>query len=131
MPPSAPLLFPADPAGLLDVLAAEALGPGSVLWLNEAQDYLTGPTGEAVAAALLRRLDGEGPFVVVATLWPEHLEALRDAGHGHSNGGGFRHGSPDQHRLSRALLAQAAYVHVPRTFAESLESARELACEDD
>ncbi|MFE1174289.1 tetratricopeptide repeat protein [Streptomyces sp. NPDC058773] len=128
VPPDVPLLFPADAAGLLDVLAAEALGPGSVLWLNEAQDYLTGPTGEAVAAALLRRLDGEGPLVVVATLWPEHLKTLRDAGHG--NGGGFRHGSPDQHRLSRALLAQAAYVHVPRTFAEALESARELACED-
>ncbi|MEU1421213.1 sel1 repeat family protein [Kitasatospora sp. NPDC005751] len=128
MPPNAPLFFPADQTGLLDVLAAEALGPGSVLWLNEAQDYLTGPTGEAVAAALLRRLDGEGPFVVVATLWPEHLETLRDTDH--SYGSGSRPGSPDQHRLSRALLAQAAYVHVPRTFADALESARELASED-
>ncbi|QLH20564.1 sel1 repeat family protein [Streptomyces sp. Rer75] len=128
--PDVLLLFPVDPAGLLDVLAAEALGPGSVLWLNEAQDYLTGPRGEAVAAALLRRLDGEGPLAVVATLRPEHLETLRGAGHCHSHGGGFRHGGPDQHWLSRALLAQAAYVHVPRTFAEGLESARELACED-
>ncbi|MEV5877985.1 sel1 repeat family protein [Streptomyces sp. NPDC052101] len=130
VPPEVPLLFPADSAGLLDVLAAEALEPGSVLWLNEAQDYLSGPTGEAVAAALLRRLDGVGPFVVVATLWPEHLETLRDAGHGRNNGGGFCYGSPDQHRLARALLAQAAYVHVPRTFAEALESARELARQD-
>ncbi|WP_371630053.1 sel1 repeat family protein [Streptomyces sp. NBC_00341] len=130
VPPNVLLLFPADPAGLLDVLAAEALEPGSVLWLNEAQDYLTGPTGEAVAAALLRRLDGKGPLVVVATLWPEHLKTLRDAGHGHSTGGGFRDSGPDQNRLSRALLAQATYVHVPRTFADALELVTELACQD-
>ncbi|MCZ1001232.1 hypothetical protein O1M63_29265 [Streptomyces mirabilis] len=55
------LLFPATADDLLAALAADALGQRSVLWLNEAQDYLDGPAGEAVAAALLRRLDADGP----------------------------------------------------------------------
>ncbi|WP_328743781.1 hypothetical protein OHT57_00385 [Streptomyces sp. NBC_00285] len=49
------LLFPTDADSLLAALAADVLSPRSVLWLNEAQDYLDGPVGEAAAAALLRR----------------------------------------------------------------------------
>ncbi|MEU9879722.1 hypothetical protein [Streptomyces phaeochromogenes] len=33
------LIFPADSEGLLAALAADALGPRTVLWLNEAHDY--------------------------------------------------------------------------------------------
>ncbi|MFI8933840.1 sel1 repeat family protein [Streptomyces sp. NPDC053474] len=114
------LLFPADTDSLLATLAADALPPRTVLWLNEAQQYLTDPQGEAAAAALLRRLDGEGPLVVIATLWPEHAEALtRPASH-----------SGDAHRHARALLAQAHWVDLPRTFAADLDAARTAAAGD-
>ncbi|MFF1305870.1 sel1 repeat family protein [Streptomyces sp. NPDC058307] len=115
------LFFPADPAGLLEALAADALRPGSVLWLNEAQDFLAGPDGEAVAAALLRRLDRDGPFLVVATLWPDHRESLTAT---------VPFGEQDSHRQARALLAQAHRVVVPRSFAGSLEAVRDAARDD-
>lgn len=115
------LLFPADPAGLLEALAADALRPGSVLWLNEAQDYLAGPDGEAVAAALLRRLDRDGPLLVVATLWPDHRESLTAT---------VPFGQQDAHRQARTLLAQAHRVAVPRSFAGSLEAVRDAARDD-
>ncbi|WP_138957690.1 sel1 repeat family protein [Streptomyces sp. YIM 121038] len=114
------LLFPADTDSLLATLAADALPPRTVLWLNEAQHHLTDPQGEAAAAALLRRLDGEGPLVVIATLWPEHAEALtRPASH-----------SGDAHRHARALLSQAHWVDLSRTFASDLDAARAAAAED-
>ncbi|QEV57763.1 sel1 repeat family protein [Streptomyces spectabilis] len=114
------LLFPADADSLLAVLAAAALPPRTVLWLNEAQDYLADARGEAAAAALLRRLDGEGPLLVIATLWPEHAEALtRPATH-----------ARDAHRHARALLAQAHWVDLPRSFAGDLDAARAAAAED-
>ncbi|MGA5559463.1 hypothetical protein [Streptomyces lavendulocolor] len=70
------LLFPASADDLLAALAAGALGQRSVLWLNEAQNYLNGPAGETVTAALLRRLNGDGPFIAPATLWPDYDKAL-------------------------------------------------------
>ncbi|MEU7408955.1 tetratricopeptide repeat protein [Streptomyces sp. NPDC042638] len=115
------LLLPADADGLLAALAADALGPRSVLWLNEAQDYLTGPSGEAVAAALLRRLDADGPFLVIATLWPNYNEDLTDAP---------TPGADDPHRQARALLAQAHYIHLPDSFADALDAVRRAADHD-
>ncbi|GAA0696334.1 hypothetical protein GCM10009548_81040 [Streptomyces malaysiensis subsp. malaysiensis] len=115
------LFFPADAAGLLEALAADALQPGSVLWLNEAQDYLIGPGGEAVAAALLRRLDRDGPFLVMATLWPDHRESFTAT---------VPFGAQDPHRQARTLLAQAHRVVVPRTFAGSLDAVRDAAWDD-
>ncbi|GGR82685.1 hypothetical protein Snoj_40490 [Streptomyces nojiriensis] len=120
VPDSFDLAFPGDADSLLAVLAADALPPRSVLWLNEAQHHLAGPQGEAVAAALQRRLDGDGPLLVIATLWPEYAEALtRPAPH-----------FEDVHRHARALLAQAQWVDLPRTFAEDLDAARAGAAWD-
>ncbi|AEY93241.1 hypothetical protein SHJG_7975 [Streptomyces hygroscopicus subsp. jinggangensis 5008] len=118
LPDDFQLLFPTDADSLLAALAADVLGPHTVLWLDEAQHYLDGPGGEAVATALLRRLDAAGPFIVLATLWPEYDETLStvpDAG------------APDPHRQARALLAQAHYVHVPSSFSEHLDAVRHLA----
>ncbi|MEU5798339.1 sel1 repeat family protein [Streptomyces sp. NPDC047813] len=115
------LFFPADPAGLLEGLAADVLRPGTVLWLDEAQDYLGGPEGEAVASALLRRLDRDGPFPVVATLWPDHRAALTAP---------VPFGQHDSHRQARTLLAQAQRVVVPRSFAGTLEAVRDAAGDD-
>ncbi|MBT2487178.1 hypothetical protein J7E96_01205 [Streptomyces sp. ISL-96] len=100
------LVFPKDTDSLLSVLAADALAPRTVLWLNEAQGFLSGHSGEAAAVALRRQLERRGPVVIIATLWPEHhrtLTRLDDNG-------------KDPHKQARALLAQADLFHVPNAF---------------
>ncbi|MFJ7175466.1 hypothetical protein ACIQXA_03310 [Streptomyces massasporeus] len=58
----------------------DRVGPYTVVWLNEAQEYLHpgGDGGERVAAklrALLADMD-RAPVLVLATLWPEHHSTL-------------------------------------------------------
>ncbi|MBL1087523.1 hypothetical protein JK359_37240 [Streptomyces actinomycinicus] len=120
MPNDFQLFFPTDADSLLAMLAADALGPRTVLWLNEAQHYLDGSADEAAAAALLRRLDADGPFVALATLWPDHDKALTTASTS----------SDDPHRQARALLSQAHYVHLPSSFAEHLDAVRHAVSHD-
>ncbi|MFF3767581.1 hypothetical protein ACFYYR_26360 [Streptomyces sp. NPDC001922] len=116
------MLCPADGDGLLAALAADAVDPGTVVWLDEAQDYLTGPAGEAVAAGLLRRLDGDGPLIVIATLWPDRYRDLTTAP---------RKGDlSDPHRHTRILLEQAYNAPVPDTFADGLDAVRAAAGHD-
>ncbi|MFJ5657501.1 sel1 repeat family protein [Streptomyces microflavus] len=111
------LLYPAGPDSLLAALAADAIGPRTVLWLNEAQRYLDGAVGEAAAAALLRRLDQNGPALVIATLWPEHDHDLTAA--------------PDTHPHAQALLAQAYRTDVPLSFdGHDLTAVRDKARSD-
>ncbi|MFD5514957.1 sel1 repeat family protein [Streptomyces sp. NPDC127066] len=121
VPGGSPLLFPADAEGLLAALDADVLGPGSVLWLNEAQDYLTDPVGETVAAALLRRLDAEDPLLVIATLWPDYDQTLTTLP---------SPGSDDPHRQARALLAQTQYTYLPGSFADDMDAVRDAAGTD-
>ncbi|MFD7603381.1 tetratricopeptide repeat protein [Streptomyces mirabilis] len=123
MPDDFHLLFPTDADSLLAMLAADALGPRTVLWLNEAQHYLDSTAGEAASAALLRRLDGEGPFIVLATLWPDHDKTFTTA-----PAPGKEHGDP--HRQARTLLAQAHYIYLPRSFADHLDAVRRMARHD-
>ncbi|WP_405824532.1 sel1 repeat family protein [Streptomyces sp. NBC_01390] len=116
------LIFPADAEGLLAALAADALGPRTVLWLNEAHRYFDTPVGNAVAAALLRRLDGNGPFLVIATLWPDQMDALTT-----------RRLGPEQdnpHRSARDLFRQARRIDLPRSFADDLDAVRRAATQD-
>ncbi|MCX5256734.1 sel1 repeat family protein [Streptomyces canus] len=115
------LIFPANADSLLAVLAAGALGPRTVLWLNDAQDYLTDPEGEAAASALLRRLDTDGPLVMLATLWPDRDKTLTHAP---------AFGEGDPHRHARTLLAQAHRFYVPRSFADDLDAVRHVAGHD-
>jgi hypothetical protein len=116
--PAWDLLAPVTPEGVLAALAADAMAPHTVLWLNEAQDYLKGPTGEAVAAGLLRCLDGQGPLIVVATLWPVYDQELTQPADASGH---------DPHTYVRVLLAQAHRIHVPRDFTGSLDSVRASA----
>ena len=58
-----------------------AIGPRTVIWLNEAQYYLDqadGALGERVAAGLRELLRGpaRAPVLVLATLWPRYWDTL-------------------------------------------------------
>lgn len=75
--PTWPLLYPRTAEDLLHVLAA-GIEPGTVLWLNETQNHLTGSHGEPAAAALRTLLELPGPYVVLGTLWPQYWSALTD-----------------------------------------------------
>jgi TPR repeat protein len=66
--------------------AMELVGAYTIVWLNEAQFYLTPPgggLGERIAAGLraLLRDPGRAPVLVLATLWPQYWSALTARGH--------------------------------------------------
>ena len=105
--PTWQLIFPKTSDSLLALLAADAAGPGTVLWLNEVQNVLKGPTGEAAAAALLTRLEDDGPTLIIATLWPSYRDEFTTT---------LSAGSSDPHPHARALLAQARLTDVPKAF---------------
>lgn len=102
------LVFPKGVDSLLALLAAGAVAPGTVLWLNDAQDFLRSAGGEAAAAALRRRLEDPGPVVIIATVWPTDYRALTAA----------PQGDVDAHGQARALLAPVVPVDVPPAFTE-------------
>ncbi|MEU9476535.1 hypothetical protein [Streptomyces sp. NPDC048191] len=91
-----------------DAVLAELddIAPYTVVWLNEAHYYLAPDTlGEQVAAGLrsLLRDPGRAPVLVLATLWPEHWDALTTGT------------SLDAHPQARELL-KGHKIDVPDTF---------------
>ncbi|WP_234436326.1 hypothetical protein [Streptomyces sp. NRRL S-813] len=100
------LVFPKNARRLLALLDADALTPRTVLWLDEAQNFLTGTDGEEAAAALHSRLEQPGPFVILGTLWPQYHRTLTATP---------EHGR-DAHPRARALLNQVEPVDVPVSF---------------
>ena len=54
------------------------VGARTVVWLNEAQEYLGGGDGERVAAGMRALLadPARAPVLVLGTLWPGHHDAL-------------------------------------------------------
>ncbi|WP_410673577.1 SEFIR domain-containing protein [Amycolatopsis sp. cmx-4-68] len=85
------------------------IGPRTVVWLNDAGNYLADAAlGERVAATLreLLREARRGPVLVLVTMWTTDWEVLT----GRAEGGGA-----DRHAHARALLAQHR-IKVPDTF---------------
>jgi hypothetical protein len=75
------LWHPFDPTRLQAALEAlDRVGPRTVVWLNETQEYLGagGDGGERIAAKLRSLLadPARAPVLVLGTLWPEHHAAL-------------------------------------------------------
>ncbi|MGW7004491.1 hypothetical protein ACWGCW_17135, partial [Streptomyces sp. NPDC054933] len=112
------LVFPKTSGKLLALLDTDALAPRTVLWFNEAQNYLTAADGEEAAAALHSCLEEPGPVVILGTLWPEYhrdLTATPQPGQD----------TTDAHPSARALLDQAVLVDVPAAFTtEALKNPR-------
>jgi hypothetical protein len=100
------LLRPLDAADLLDQLRGGAVGPQTVLWLNETQIFLRGQPD--VAVALRRLLARDEPVVVIGAMWLEAWKELT------STPGD---GRPDVNPQARELLLHdAERVEVPETF---------------
>jgi hypothetical protein len=106
------LWHPIDPsrpeAALRDL---PAVGPRTVVWLNEAQFYLdlaADGLGERVAAGLreLLRDPGREPVLVLATLWPQFWDRLTARPPA---------GESDRHAQARELLA-GRDITVPAAF---------------
>ncbi|MET7921947.1 hypothetical protein ABZU45_40455 [Streptomyces avermitilis] len=65
--------------------------------------------------------DAGGPFIALATLWPDRDKALTTTPTASKD---------DAHRQARALLAQADYIHLPPSFAAHLDTVRHMALRD-
>ncbi|NHO82136.1 tetratricopeptide repeat protein [Micromonospora sp. CMU55-4] len=102
-----------------------AVGPRTVLWLNDLHDYLLHDpaAGERVAAGLreLLRDPDRGPVLILGTTWPEYWARLTVPP---------PPGPSDPHAQARSLLTGTDLV-VPESFAESdREGAAEAAWSD-
>ncbi|MGX1758482.1 alpha/beta fold hydrolase [Streptomyces lydicus] len=69
--PDRPLLRPTASDDLLELIESRRLLSGSVLWLNEAQRFLYGSSGERVATELKSTLERQSGVIAVGTLWTE------------------------------------------------------------
>jgi hypothetical protein len=100
---------PTHPEAALDTL--DRVGPQTVIWLNETQQYLlTFPAelGERVAAGLRELMcdHRRGPVLVLGTMWPEYWDTLtREPAAG----------TADSHAQARALLI-GTDIGVPDAF---------------
>ncbi|MGW7433936.1 hypothetical protein ACWGIN_30885 [Streptomyces sp. NPDC054861] len=119
------LWHPFDPTrGEAALAGLAAVGPRTVVWLNETQLYLAEEhAGERIAAALRSLLadTDRAPILVLGTLWPEHWDRLT---------------SPTGPRLdhprdqARQLLA-GRHLRVPEAFtAQDIIAASEAAVTD-
>ncbi|WP_435220556.1 hypothetical protein [Streptomyces sp. Tue6028] len=100
-------LAPTRPDAVLAAL--DNVAPCTVVWLNEAQHYLSPDLlGEQVAAALRDLLHdpSRAPVLVLATLWPGEWDTLTVRG------------APDRHPQARELLT-AHEIHVPEAFSQA------------
>lgn len=100
------LLRPLDAVDLLEQVHSGAVGPHTVLWLNEAQVFLRGQPD--VAVALRRLLAGDEPVAVIGAIWLEFWKELTS---------GPEDDAPDvNHQTRELLLHDAGRVDVPEAF---------------
>ncbi|ROR45077.1 hypothetical protein [Kitasatospora cineracea] len=120
--PDWPLLHPArGPEELLALLAADAVPPRTVLWLDDLARHLDGGTGEDVATALADLLERAAPIVAIGTVRTDQLRRLT-----------ARPGpAGDRHPRARALLTTwQTEFDVPGTMADHLPELAEKAARD-
>jgi hypothetical protein len=107
---------PAGARTLNEGLAAAGVGPQTVVWLDDAHNYL-GPASQLADDVAERLIDliaapDGAPVLVVATLWPEYWQQLtaqpRRSGQA---------GAGEGLSYVPALLETATYIQVPSAFA--------------
>ena len=115
---------PSRPEATADALPV--VGPRTVIWLNEANQYLLTPAsdlGERVAAGLreLLRDPERGPVLLLGTIWPEYWDILTRPP---------APGQPDPHAQARALLT-GTDIPVPDAFTGPALRAMQAAAKSD
>ncbi|MEU4494222.1 helix-turn-helix domain-containing protein [Streptomyces sp. NPDC023998] len=121
------LWHPFDPTRAEAVLAnLERVAPRTVVWLNEAQHYLSAGAGvgERIAAALRSLLidTKRRPVLILATLWPEYATAYTTP---------RQPGQEDPHAQVRELLA-GRQITLPDSFdAAATDATKILAAAGD
>ncbi|MCI3269666.1 tetratricopeptide repeat protein [Streptomyces cylindrosporus] len=75
--PRGRLFMPGDAATLTELVTGGANLKHGVVWLNETQNFLTGP--DRLKAATVRRLlaDSAHPVILIGTIWPTTYDQLR------------------------------------------------------
>jgi TPR repeat protein/transcriptional regulator with XRE-family HTH domain len=126
--PSWRLLHPADPAELATAVTARQLPrAGVVVWLDEAQHYLTGPDRLTTATARAL-LDPDQPMVLLATMWPQWYEQLTTPPPADVPPSDAE--DIDPHRHARQILTTAARLIRLASFSQA-ECARAAALADE
>jgi hypothetical protein len=125
---------PAGARALNEGLAAAGVGPRTVVWLDDAHNYL-GPASQ-LAADTAERLIGliadpdGGPVLIAATLWPEYWQQLTAQPRRAPGQAGFASAEQGLAYIP-ALLESATYIHVPSAFAtDDLTAAGDAASHD-
>ncbi|MFI6588166.1 hypothetical protein [Embleya sp. NPDC050493] len=101
----------------------DRVGPGTVVWLDEAQNYLR---SERIALLLrdLIREPGRHPVLLLATMWPDHWARLTVPPPG------SREGHDDRHLHARKLLSGTALRVDSRFTGAEVEGAWAKAADD-
>ncbi|WP_155360467.1 hypothetical protein [Acrocarpospora macrocephala] len=98
-----PLIRPEDAEDLLRLLTKSTIQPRTVLWLNETQRFLYGPSGQRVARLLISLLDRASEVLVIGSMW-EHPYLSEFLARGRF---------PDGHASVRDLLEGPATARIP------------------
>ncbi|MEV4251349.1 hypothetical protein AB0J63_49190, partial [Streptosporangium canum] len=106
------LLHPTRPEQVRQ--AAEQAPPRLVVWLDELQNHLGGPTG--LEAGTVRALLQAGA-VLVATVWPDRYHAYTAVAR------------PDSHATERELLGLADVIHLEAVFTPAEQERARAAAE--
>ncbi|MFE6163855.1 tetratricopeptide repeat protein [Streptomyces sp. NPDC056486] len=105
------LIFPKNEASLLAAVDVGAAERNTIIWLNDAHQFLLRDRGEDVAMSLRRLLETGGPLVIVATFWTLHHRLI--------SSGKIDPGGADKYSQVRELLKQGVLIDVPSSFSAS------------
>ncbi len=110
---------PAGARALNEGLAAAGVGPQTVVWLDDAHNYL-GPASQLAEDTAERLIDlvanrDAGPVLVAATLWPERWQQLTAQPRSPSGQAGPV-GPEGSSAYVPALFESATYIQVPSAF---------------
>ncbi|HET6860472.1 MAG TPA: hypothetical protein VFH94_25670 [Streptomyces sp.] len=119
--PDWPVLFPADAEQLTGWINEDGIDARHVLWLNEAQRYLSGASGETAARALNELLDRVAPLTVLGTMWPEHVRRLTGAGRGDAQ---------ETYHARSLIVGRRSAIAVPDTLSADLPETVRAAARD-